>query len=97
MEDATERLAKFAGEIKAGRSQTIGALASTYYPLTLDQAVQALADDILAVLAVATPVGFEPTTARLEGECSIQLSYGAGTTTEHESDGCGLTSLTKSN
>ena len=26
---------------------------------------------------VATPAGFEPATIRLEGECSIQLSYGA--------------------
>ena len=27
---------------------------------------------------VATPAGFEPATTRLEGECSIQLSYGVG-------------------
>ena len=27
-------------------------------------------------VAVATPAGFEPATTRLEGECSIQLSYG---------------------
>ena len=27
--------------------------------------------------AVATPAGFEPATIRLEGECSIRLSYGA--------------------
>jgi hypothetical protein len=26
---------------------------------------------------LATPAGFEPATTRLEGECSIQLSYGA--------------------
>ena len=26
---------------------------------------------------MATPVGLEPTTCRLEGGCSIQLSYGA--------------------
>ncbi len=26
---------------------------------------------------MATPAGFEPATIRLEGECSIQLSYGA--------------------
>ncbi len=26
---------------------------------------------------MATPAGFEPATVRLEGECSIQLSYGA--------------------
>jgi hypothetical protein len=26
---------------------------------------------------VATPAGLEPATSRLEGECSIQLSYGA--------------------
>ena len=26
---------------------------------------------------VATPAGFEPATIRLEGGCSIQLSYGA--------------------
>jgi hypothetical protein len=25
---------------------------------------------------MAIPVGVEPTTSRLEGECSIQLSYG---------------------
>ena len=25
---------------------------------------------------LATPAGFEPATTRLEGECSIQLSYG---------------------
>ena len=30
-----------------------------------------------ALLCVATPAGFEPATVRLEGECSIQLSYGA--------------------
>ena len=28
--------------------------------------------------SMATPAGFEPATIRLEGECSIQLSYGAG-------------------
>lgn len=28
---------------------------------------------------VATPVGLEPTTCRLEVDCSIQLSYGAET------------------
>lgn len=27
-------------------------------------------------LMMATPAGFEPATIRLEGECSIQLSYG---------------------
>ena len=32
-----------------------------------------MADDI-AEKKVADPVGFEPTTIRLEGECSIQLS-----------------------
>ncbi len=26
---------------------------------------------------MVTPAGFEPATIRLEGECSIQLSYGA--------------------
>ncbi len=26
------------------------------------------------------PAGFEPATVRLEGECSIQLSYGTTTT-----------------
>jgi hypothetical protein len=30
---------------------------------------------------LATPAGFEPATTRLEGECSIQLSYGAGDAT----------------
>src|SRR5882724_10268083 len=29
-----------------------------------------------AAVALATPAGFEPATTRLEGECSIQLSYG---------------------
>src|SRR5204863_4396204 len=29
-----------------------------------------------AAQIVATPAGFEPATTRLEGECSIQLSYG---------------------
>ena len=28
-------------------------------------------------MGLATPVGLEPTTCRLEGGCSIQLSYGA--------------------
>ena len=28
------------------------------------------------MLKMAHPVGFEPTTDRLEGGCSIQLSYG---------------------
>ena len=27
-------------------------------------------------LEVVRPAGFEPATTRLEGECSIQLSYG---------------------
>jgi hypothetical protein len=27
---------------------------------------------------MATPAGLEPATCRLEGGCSIQLSYGAG-------------------
>ena len=27
-------------------------------------------------LQVVCPAGFEPTTSRLEGDCSIQLSYG---------------------
>ena len=27
-------------------------------------------------IGMATPAGFEPATTRLEGECSIQLSYG---------------------
>ena len=31
-----------------------------------------------ALIPVATPVGFEPTTEALEEPCSIQLSYGAG-------------------
>ncbi len=30
-----------------------------------------------ALLGMATPAGFEPATCRLEGGCSIQLSYGA--------------------
>ena len=29
------------------------------------------------LILLATPAGFEPATTRLEGECSIQLSYGA--------------------
>ena len=29
------------------------------------------------ILMLVTPAGFEPATIRLEGECSIQLSYGA--------------------
>jgi hypothetical protein len=29
---------------------------------------------------LATPAGLEPATCRLEGGCSIQLSYGAGRT-----------------
>jgi hypothetical protein len=29
-------------------------------------------------LRVATPAGLEPAACRLEGGCSIQLSYGAG-------------------
>lgn len=28
-------------------------------------------------MRLATPAGFEPATCRLEGDCSIQLSYGA--------------------
>src|SRR6516165_4318395 len=31
----------------------------------------------LSRLLMATPAGFEPATCRLEGGCSIQLSYGA--------------------
>jgi hypothetical protein len=30
-----------------------------------------------ALKALATPAGLEPATCRLEGGCSIQLSYGA--------------------
>ena len=30
----------------------------------------------LEKIELATPAGFEPATTRLEGECSIQLSYG---------------------
>jgi hypothetical protein len=30
-------------------------------------------------MALATPAGLEPATVRLEGGCSIQLSYGAVT------------------
>jgi hypothetical protein len=28
------------------------------------------------LILLVTPAGFEPATTRLEGECSIQLSYG---------------------
>ena len=31
---------------------------------------------IIYLILLATPAGFEPATTRLEGECSIQLSYG---------------------
>ena len=31
---------------------------------------------IIHLILLATPAGFEPATTRLEGECSIQLSYG---------------------
>src|SRR5688572_24658077 len=33
---------------------------------------------VLALETLATPAGLEPATCRLEGGCSIQLSYGAG-------------------
>jgi hypothetical protein len=32
------------------------------------------------LISLATPAGLEPATCRLEGGCSIQLSYGAGRT-----------------
>ncbi len=32
---------------------------------------------------VATPAGLEPATTRLEGECSIQLSYGVVISRRH--------------
>jgi hypothetical protein len=32
------------------------------------------------LIRLATPAGLEPATCRLEGGCSIQLSYGAGRT-----------------
>src|SRR6202043_3954852 len=32
------------------------------------------------LIKMATPAGFEPATSRLEGECSIQLSYGVEAT-----------------
>jgi hypothetical protein len=32
---------------------------------------------VCLVLDLATPAGLEPATCRLEGGCSIQLSYGA--------------------
>ncbi len=35
----------------------------------------------LAIEALATPAGLEPATCRLEGGCSIQLSYGARAST----------------
>ena len=31
----------------------------------------------LSLVTLATPAGLEPATCRLEGGCSIQLSYGA--------------------
>lgn len=34
----------------------------------------------LSLVGLATPAGLEPATVRLEGECSIQLSYGVGET-----------------
>ena len=33
--------------------------------------------DVVSPQSMVTPAGLEPATIRLEGECSIQLSYGA--------------------
>jgi hypothetical protein len=33
---------------------------------------------LTSLMSLATPAGLEPATCRLEGGCSIQLSYGAG-------------------
>lgn len=38
------------------------------------------------VLNVAPPTGLEPVTPRLEGECSILLSYGGGMSKEEAED-----------
>src|SRR5690349_20090302 len=37
---------------------------------------------------LATPAGFEPATTRLEGECSIQLSYGVASLEFYRRPGC---------
>ena len=59
-----------------------GCRTPTGYHKTLPRGVLRLRsygfEKILLLKYMATPAGFEPATTRLEGECSIQLSYGVG-------------------
>ena len=51
--------------------------ASMRHVCALSREYQAVFVDFSRSLALATPAGLEPATCRLEGGCSIQLSYGA--------------------
>lgn len=49
------------------------------YPKRYPERLQPSVDNVdfhKYLIIMATPAGFEPATSRLEGECSIQLSYG---------------------
>ena len=75
------RLAEFIGERYGSEADPAHAAAGTHRRRGREQVVlgtgnrASLTPEPLEKLA--TPAGFEPATTRLEGECSIRLSYGA--------------------
>ena len=60
-------------ELRGKDSELLGLVC---YPERLCTQVSTVPTFISIWMIMATPAGFEPATSRLEGECSIQLSYG---------------------